>query len=487
MSLTSALRIAQNSLLNTARQTIVTTRNISEASNEDYVRRDPVVVSSTSGARVVDVRRNTNEDLFRHSLQALSQSSAQTLIADTSGRLQRVVNGVENSTAPATLIQAFQDALQLYSSDPSNTLLATSAVNHAKELADGLNTASIAVQEFRGSIDRDLEDAVGKLNTLLAQFKGANDEVVRGTLAGVDVNDAFDQRDMLLRQISEYVSVSVVKRDSNDMALYTGQGVTLFETVPRAVTFDPLTSYAPGISGNAIRIDGVPVIGGSGANSDASGTLAAMIQMRDTVSVQTQSQLDEIARGLIATFAEADAVGGGNPDLAGLFTYAGGPALPPAGTISTGIGLTIRVNGLFNPDVGGNPQLLRDGGANGAAYVSNTTGGTGYSQRLIDYVEKMSDPLATDIAAGIAGSYSVSGYAETSLGWIESLRSSATSSAQSKKALHDRLTGDHFASTGVSIDEEMSILIGLEQSYEASARIVRVVDEMLEALLMAVR
>ena len=128
MSLSLALQIAQSSLLNTARQTIVTSRNMAEASNENYVQRSAQVVSSEAGARVVSIRRNTNEELFTQSLQAMSGSAAQTYVADTSNRLQSLINGIENSTAPATLIAGFENALQLYASDPSNTLLASSAV-----------------------------------------------------------------------------------------------------------------------------------------------------------------------------------------------------------------------------------------------------------------------------------------------------------------------------------------------------------------------
>ena len=486
MSLATAIKTAQNSLLNTARQTIVTSRNIGEASNENYVRRDAVLASGMSGARVVDIRRNSNEELLRDSLAALSNSRAQSVVSYGADRLQRLVNGVDSSTAPATLIAGFEDALQLYSSDPSNTLLASSAVYAAKEVADGLNGASLAIQEYRAEIDQDIKNSVAELNDLLASFKQANDEVVQGTRSGADVNDALDQRDSLLKKISEYVSVSVVKREGNDFALYTGQGVTLFETVPRSVTFEPLTSYSPGVAGNAIRVDGVPIIGGDGANTDSVGTLAAMVQMRDDISSELQSQLDEIARGLIATFAESDQSGGGGPDLAGLFTHTGGPAIPAAGTLSPGLGLTISVNAAFDPAVGGNPELLRDGGANGAAYVGNTTGGSAYSTRLINYVESMSDPLPTDIAAGIAGTYSVSGYAESSLGWLESLRKTATEAADGKSALYERLENALQSSTGVNIDEEMAILIDLEQAYEASSRIIRAVDEMLQSLLAAV-
>lgn len=486
MSLTAAIKTAQNSLMNTARQTIVTTRNITEASNENYVRRDAVLVSSLNGARVVDVRRNSDQDLLRDSLRALSNSTAQSFISSGADRLQRLVNGTDNSTAPSTLLAAFEDALQLYSSDPSNTLLASSAVYAAKEVADGLNSASLAIQEYRGDIDQDIANSVSALNDLLSSFKQVNDEVVQGTRVGADVNDALDERDAILKQISEYVPVSVVQREGNDYALYTGQGVTLFETVPRSVTFEPLNSYSPGMTGNAIRIDGVPIIGGDGANTDSVGSLAAMVQMRDDIAVQLQSQLDEVARGLVTTFAETDTSGGTAPALAGLFTYAGGPAIPAAGTVSSGIALTLSVNAAFDPSIGGDPELLRDGGANGAAYVANTSGGAAYADRLIDYVESMNDPLPTDIGAGIAGIYSVSGYAESSLGWLESLRKTATEAADSKTALYERLEGALQSATGVNIDEEMAILIDLEQSYEASARIIRAVDEMLEVLLAAV-
>ncbi|MDP2733429.1 MAG: flagellar basal body rod C-terminal domain-containing protein, partial [Hoeflea sp.] len=39
--------------------------------------------------------------------------------------------------------------------------------------------------------------------------------------------------------------------------------------------------------------------------------------------------------------------------------------------------------------------------------------------------------------------------------------------------------------TGVSLDEELSMLLQLEQSYKASARLISVVDEMLKALMAA--
>jgi flagellar hook-associated protein 1 FlgK len=41
--------------------------------------------------------------------------------------------------------------------------------------------------------------------------------------------------------------------------------------------------------------------------------------------------------------------------------------------------------------------------------------------------------------------------------------------------------------TGVSVDEEMAALLDLEKSYQASSKIISVVDGMLASLLEAVR
>ncbi len=41
--------------------------------------------------------------------------------------------------------------------------------------------------------------------------------------------------------------------------------------------------------------------------------------------------------------------------------------------------------------------------------------------------------------------------------------------------------------TGVNIDEEMALLLDLEHSYQASARLISAVDDMLSTLLAAVQ
>ena len=110
------------------------------------------------------------------------------------------------------------------------------------------------------------------------------------------------------------------------------------------------------MTGDSIRIDGVPVVAGKGADSTASGKLAAMIQLRDDVAVKQQAQLDEMARGLIKAFAEDEAGG-----IAGLFTSAGAY---PDDTLVNGLAASIRVNVAYDSQQGGDPGSIarrRDG------------------------------------------------------------------------------------------------------------------------------
>ncbi|CDX31917.1 Flagellar hook-associated protein FlgK [Mesorhizobium sp. SOD10] len=483
MSLSSALSIAQSALLATSKQTSVVSRNVADASNPDYTRRIAVVTSTAPGARAVEIQRAANDLLFRQNLSALSAWSGQSALYDGMDQLDLSVNGVDNASSPSTAIANLQKALQLYATTPSNQNLGTSVVDAAKQVVNSLNSGTQAIQDFRTHADSQIATAVDDLNSLLSQFQDANKAVILGTRSGTDVSDALDQRDALLKKISEYVPVSTFTRGDNDMVITTKDGTTLFETVPRSVTFTPSSGYSAGTPGNTIYIDNVPVSAGTGDNTTADGKLAGLLKLRDGVASTMQSQLDEIARGLVTAFAETSS---SQPNATGLFTWPGAPAIPAAGTLVDGLAGTISVNAAFDPSAGGNPALLRDGGANGAAYVANTGGGASYADLLIGYSSKLDQPMAFDSSAGITVSSGVSDYAANAIGWFEGVRQQASTNADSKQALAARTAEALSNDTGVNVDQEMSLLLDLEHTYQASAHMMKTVSDMLDALMSAV-
>jgi flagellar hook-associated protein 1 FlgK len=235
-----------------------------------------------------------------------------------------------------------------------------------------------------------------------------------------------------------------------------------------------------------LLIDGVPLNAGSGGNTIASGSLAANLQLRDEVAVQMQRQLDEIARGLITAFAETDPAGA-LADAAGLFTWPGGPGLPAEGVLVDGLAGSIRVNPAMDSSAGGNPELLRDGGINGAAYVRNASGAASYSDLLNAYLDRLAEPQDFDPATSLGSTQSLLAFSSESIGWIESLRQDAARGVESKQALSMHLATALSNQTGVNLDEEMALLLELEHTYQASARLMAVVDEMMKTLLEATR
>lgn len=472
--------------MNTARQTSIVSRNISDASNPDYTRRIAVLSSTAPGARVVDVQRAANQQLLSSSLTTLSSFHGQNTLLEGLNSLQMQVNGADNASSPAALLGKLQEALHLYSSTPSNRTLAENAVEAGRQLAMALNQSSTALQMSRVNADVMISAEVNELNSLLGEFHTANKEVTQGEISGRDVSDALDKRDAILKQISEKMPITTITRAGNDMVILTRDGNMLYETVPRTVSFEPLSGYTSGITGNAIYVDGVPLAGGTGANTSASGRIAGLLQLRDTVAPAMQRQLDEVARGLITAFRETDPASV-QPDRPGLFTWPGAPAMPAAGTLVNGLAASITINPAMDYSAGGNPVLLRDGGANGAAYVHNASGGASYSDLLISIGNRLDQPMTFDLAAGLGNSANLGTYSANSVSWLESMRQEASRATETKSALMVRTTEALSNATGVNIDMEMSLLLDLEHSYEASARLLKAVDDMLSALLAAVR
>jgi len=487
MSLTSALNTAQSSLSNYATQTGVVSRNIANASDPDYSRRDAVLTNSLIGAQGVSIQRAQDMALFVRSITDTSTSSAQETLLDGLTDLKTILGGNDYETSPAVLIATMRDTLATFAAKPGEATLAQTAIADAVSVANGLQDASKAVQTVRYEADKEIGQQVDALNELLARFETNNNKVFSGTQTGKDVSAELDERDSLLKQISSIIGVTQITRSGNDMALYTSDGVTLFETVARPVEFETSSGYSASLDGNQVFVDGVPLAAGQGASTTGRGSLQSLLQIRDEYAPEMQDQLDEIARALVVSFAESDQSASALPDLAGLFTWSGGPTVPTGATIVPGIAATLTVNPALVQSLGGDPLLLRDGGINGAAYISNSTAATGYSSLLDSYGQALDEPMAFDAAAGLSTSTDLLGFAADSIGWLELNRSDAASSAESREASLFRSVEALSNITGVSLDEEMSMLLELEQSYKASARLMTAVDEMLTALLAVAR
>ena len=487
-TLTTALHYAVSGLSVSSAQSALASRNVAFAQDPGYSRRTAQLITLPGGgAAIGNWTRSADKLLMGKLLAATSLSAGAQVTSAAFLQLSAIVGDPESDSSVGALVGKLQTSLAGLEGNPSSMALASGAVQAAQDLVASLNSASAAVQSMREQADRDMSDSVGRINSLLSQFKVANDAVVRGAGTADELTDSLDERDRILKLLAEETGIRTVTRSNNDIAIYTEGGVTLFEGIPRKVEFTPTQPMTAGAIGNSVIVDGVQIVGGSSPMPAIHGRLAALAALRDSVGVTVQTQLDEIARGLIEMFAEQDQTASPSlPDAAGLFADGSSSAIPASGLQSIGLAGRIRVSPLAIPSEGGNPFLLRDGGFGGAAFVYNSTGAASFQDRLADLQGAFDSPRSFLLQAQIGTSLDIKAFSIGSAGWIEQHRQDAQSGMQSATALRTRSSESLLRVTGVNIDEEMASILDLERSYQASAKILTTIDQMLASLMAAI-
>ena len=488
-SLSSALNYALSGLSTTAAQSALTSRNVTFARDENYARRSADIITLPGGgASLSQVTRSIDRQLLEKMLTASSGSAGRSATLEAANRLGEALGEPDSATSLAGLLSGFQQSLKTYETDPSNAVLGQAAAVAAGRLTAKINAAAAEVQSVRMDADAAIADAVGRINALLDQFKVVNDAVVRGDGSSADLADNLDQRDAILKSLAGEIGIRTVTRPGNDLVLFTDSGVVLFEGAPRQVSFAPTAMLEAGAMGGAVVVDGVPVTGDNPVMALREGRLPALVAVRDRLAVTAQKQLDAVASALVRRFAERPADSASAlPAVAGLFTTAAGGPVPAEGETVPGLARQLMLNPLADPDRGGNPLLIRDGGFGGAAYVANTLGQSGFQDRIRALADAIEQPGTVDPALGLGGSGSLRTLTVQSAGWIAQRRQTAQSEQDAASASELRASESLLRVTGVNIDTEMAALLDLEKAYQASSKIIGIVDAMLGSLMDAVR
>ena len=230
----------------------------------------------------------------------------------------------------------------------------------------------------------------------------------------------------------------------------------------------------------------------TGPMGSSSGRLAGLAQVRDKIAVTYQSQLDEIARGLIGAFAESDQSATPTlPDAPGLFTYARRAGHAAGGTIH---------DGLAGIDQAQSERRTRRRAATrtGCATAASSRqsglslqrdrwrrGLLGSAEPAARRAERSTQSFDPAAAAGAICDRLRASPPPRSPGCRQA-RKSASDDADYKSTLAAARSSEALSSaTGVNLDEEMTLLLELERSYQASSKLITTIDNMYGALLSA--
>ncbi|RCL02522.1 MAG: flagellar hook-associated protein 1 FlgK [Candidatus Tokpelaia sp. JSC188] len=451
MSLGSVLETARNSLKATTGQISVVSQNMAGARNPNYTRRISYI-NNYAGSVCAVVQRNSNTNLLSDYLKKSSHMTTWNAIVEGTDRLSSIHSGDDFAHSPAKLLAGFRDALQTYYNEYDKPGTGEATISRARDLVESLNRGSREVEKLRSDVDADIKTSVDHINDLLKQFNDLEQQIVKATADGRDAYDYMDQRDGILKDLSQEIGINTVTHSDGTMTIYGMDGSTLYDKTPRDVTFEPSMVLPAGVVGGGVLIDGVPLSHTSFQDPNGSGNLGGLLKIRDEVAPQYQKQLDEIAAALLDMFQ-------GDPAL---FLDGGDSSI-------TGLSGRLSINPDFDTDQGGSPAALGD------------------RDNIKKFLDKFKEDRVYGDGTGIAGTPNILKFAEGSTSWLESIRKDAADNAQYHNAVFMRAYEVFSNETGVNTDDEMVLMMQLENTYSATVRIVNTVSKMLDDLMMAIR
>ncbi len=232
-------------------------------------------------------------------------------------------------------LEAFFNSVHDVADDPTSIPARQVMLTQADTLAKRFNTLDAQLTSFNTQVNLNLDAAVKKVNLLSKGIADLNQAILEASSgpAGGQPNDLMDKRDLLINQLSEQVSVTVVKQDNgvqnifigNGQALVVGNSSIALNIVPNpADTTRSEVGYGPGGQNISAQLSG--------------GVIGGLLTVRQEVIDPARSEMDTLAAGLVNTINAQHKVGITLSGNAGgdFFAPTGTPA-PDAGNIRVAI------------------------------------------------------------------------------------------------------------------------------------------------------
>jgi len=313
----SGMSVSQNALE-------IVSRNVSNAGTPGYHVQSLSVIDSL-GAGSIYARTGGVERAFNSTLQAAyttatSDASYASTRLDTLNRLQTYFGKPGDDGSLDTVYASFQTALQSLSTSPDDYATRATAVQAAQNLSTSLNTLSANVQGLRQDAETQIGSTVKTLNQSLQSLQDVNSRLAIQTNDAASRAALEDQRDRLVSQVSEMVDVKATYANDGTVSLMTRSGVSILDGKAAVFNFQPAGAMTAtslfNIDPSKSSVGQLTLTSTSGNTIDLvqqkalqSGTLAALVNLRDTTLVQAQGELDSIAAGVSKAFSTTQTSG----------------------------------------------------------------------------------------------------------------------------------------------------------------------------------
>ena len=457
LSIGSKALIAQQKGIN------VTGNNIANVNTPGYSRQrlnmsSDVPVMTGNGLMGSGVRANKVERVYQRFLGVQINNETQSLgqweaHKDTLERVELIFNE-SGGYGLNQVMSEFWNAWQDLTNNPSGSVERTVLVAKSEMLTATFSKNYEDLQKIQRDIDWNIEGAVEEINRLSENMVDLNQKIIQVESGGHMANDYRDQRDLVLKELSELIDIDSFEDGNGGVTVSVGSGQALVEGTH---------TYKLSTQANASGHQDVTWLDSSGntmiiTNNISKGKLKGWLDARDVDIENSLNKLDTLAQNLMTEVNSLHATGYGLDGSTGNDFFTG-----------TASAAGIQVNALIANDI----NLIA------AAESFNIVPG-----------DKPGDNGNAIAIANLQESQTMNGNTATFSAYYDSMVSDTGLAVQQATSYYDHqaqmvLQVENYRESisGVSIDEEAVNLIKYQNAYQAAAKLINTADEMMETVL----
>ncbi|KZZ59415.1 hypothetical protein A3762_04815 [Oleiphilus sp. HI0125] len=214
----------------------VTGNNVANINTPGYSRQEAIFVDKPGeltaagyvgqGASVDAIRRITSDFVLAQQRFDTSIYNEREAILDQASVIDNLLASEATGLTPS--LSRFFESLQGAAEDPTSVPQRQLLLTQAEGLVSRFQTLAARLEGVVANINQNLEADVSSINALaqgLAETNAAIALASSSTGEGQKPNQLLDERDELLRELSEYVQLSVVENPNNGTVnVYLGKG-----------------------------------------------------------------------------------------------------------------------------------------------------------------------------------------------------------------------------------------------------------------------
>lgn len=261
------------------------------------------VGSFGNGVDVTSVTRSYSELLAGQMRTSQSSYSGFNSFATTAASIDSVLS--DTSTGLTATLQGFTNSLQNLANAPNLPASGTAVLSAAQTLAQSVQGYATQLSAADQTVEGQISSNIQAINSLAGSIANLNTQISGATSSG-SPNSLLDQRDQLINQLSQYVSVNTAAQSDGTMQVFIGNGQALVNSgtaqtlsaIPNQ--YNP-TQFDVGVTSSGTTVDVTGAIAG--------GSLGGLLAVRSQVIQPALNALGQISVGVASIINQQQAAG----------------------------------------------------------------------------------------------------------------------------------------------------------------------------------